>query len=315
MKKVKLLIIGKRPPPLGGVTVHLERLIRHCEESRLEFWFYDLKSFRIFSLVKHMVQSEIIHAHVTNSHFAFLFSFLGLVLRRKTILTIHQDLHRYTMINRLLIIFSIRHVSIPIVLNKSSFIFSNRLNPNALIISSFIAPDASEYFLEDNVISEIVCLKAECKYVFCTNASNFSFDKDGAEIYGLSLLIDIFNEMSQFGLIISDPSGQNLIEYSGRFSSNIKFLNFHHSFLGVINNSDCFIRSTTTDGDSLSIKEALYLGKSVICSDCVDRPLGVKLFRTKSRIDLIRAISLVMNEASSKNSDLCGFEEMKKLYN
>ena len=42
--------------------------------------------------------------------------------------------------------------------------------------------------------------------------------------------------------------------------------------------TDVFVRNTSTDGDSLSVKEALYLHKKVICSDAVDRPLGVRLF-------------------------------------
>ena len=42
--------------------------------------------------------------------------------------------------------------------------------------------------------------------------------------------------------------------------------------------SDCLIRATTTDGDSLSVKEALYYKKKVIASNCVDRVPNVILY-------------------------------------
>jgi hypothetical protein len=37
------------------------------------------------------------------------------------------------------------------------------------------------------------------------------------------------------------------------------------------------LRITTTDGDALSVKEALFLNKQVIATDVVDRPVGTQL--------------------------------------
>ena len=42
--------------------------------------------------------------------------------------------------------------------------------------------------------------------------------------------------------------------------------------------SDALIRATTMDGDSLSVKEALYYGVPVFATDVVDRPSGVISF-------------------------------------
>ena len=42
---------------------------------------------------------------------------------------------------------------------------------------------------------------------------------------------------------------------------------------------DFFVRNTSTDGDALSVKEALFLGVPTICTDVVDRPKGVMLFK------------------------------------
>ena len=39
------------------------------------------------------------------------------------------------------------------------------------------------------------------------------------------------------------------------------------------------MRNTSTDGDALSVKESLYLGKPTLCTDAVDRPKGVRLFK------------------------------------
>lgn len=314
MLKHTLLIIGHIPPPIGGVTIHVQRLMRKCEENGIYFDFYNLKFFKICSFINQFRRAKVVHAHVTNSYFCLLFALLGIFFRKKTILTIHQDLNRYTLFTRLFINFSIRYVTVPILLNKYSFDFSKQLNSSAKNISSFIAPILNDYSLGEEHLNQVLLMKAKFKFVFCTNASNFAFDKFGSEIYCLSLLLDIFKKLKQFGLIISDPSGKNFKEYSDRISNNVMFINSPHSFLGVLNKSDCLIRATTTDGDSLSVKEALYIGKPVICSDCVDRPYGVTLFQTNCREDLIRVIHLISIGSHNYKKNICGFNEIKKLY-
>lgn len=50
--------------------------------------------------------------------------------------------------------------------------------------------------------------------------------------------------------------------------------------------TDIFLRPTTTDGDSVSIRECLHLGVSVVASDSVVRPDGVVIFRDRDVDDL-----------------------------
>ena len=54
--------------------------------------------------------------------------------------------------------------------------------------------------------------------------------------------------------------------------------------------SDVFVRATNTDGNALSIKEALWFETPVIASDCVDRPEGITLFRSRSAESLSNRI-------------------------
>jgi hypothetical protein len=74
---------------------------------------------------------------------------------------------------------------------------------------------------------------------------------------------------------------------------NILILDYQHDFVPIIQYSFVLIRATTTDGDSLSIKETLFLNKWVIASDCVTRPNDVLLYKTDDRNDLIRAIESI----------------------
>lgn len=50
--------------------------------------------------------------------------------------------------------------------------------------------------------------------------------------------------------------------------------------------TDIFLRPTTTDGDSVSVRECLHLGVSVVASDSVVRPEGVVIFQDRDVDDL-----------------------------
>ncbi|HZI09006.1 MAG TPA: glycosyltransferase family 4 protein [Myxococcus sp.] len=64
----------------------------------------------------------------------------------------------------------------------------------------------------------------------------------------------------------------------------------HSAALGLIARSDAFIRPTTHDGDSISVREALALSVPCVASDVCTRPQGTRVFRADDAQDLARCV-------------------------
>jgi glycosyltransferase involved in cell wall biosynthesis len=58
----------------------------------------------------------------------------------------------------------------------------------------------------------------------------------------------------------------------------------------VMSESDVFLRPTNTDGDAVSIREALYLGTPVVTSDAVPRPEPCVLFANRDMKDFEKKV-------------------------
>jgi hypothetical protein len=69
----------------------------------------------------------------------------------------------------------------------------------------------------------------------------------------------------------------------------------------LIDSSDIVLRPTNTDGDALTIREGLYLNKSVLASDVVERPKGTLLFRNRDIADLESKLSDLVNELNQQS--------------
>jgi glycosyltransferase involved in cell wall biosynthesis len=66
------------------------------------------------------------------------------------------------------------------------------------------------------------------------------------------------------------------------------------AFSALLSSCDLFIRPTTTDGDSIAVREAIYFGKGVIASNAVPRPDGCALFDTESAEELAEQIAVFL---------------------
>ena len=87
------------------------------------------------------------------------------------------------------------------------------------------------------------------------------------------------------------------------------------SFVRLINHSDIVLRTTNTDGDALTIREALYFGKTVIASDVIGRPSGTKLFKNRDVDSLIEAIStLSANNDPKMKEHVSSMDDYRNLY-
>ncbi|SFB41648.1 glycosyltransferase [Algoriphagus aquimarinus] len=315
--KRNLLIIGKTPPPIGGVTIHVKRLLDSLkDDNTIQFTYFDLKRKSKIKLFILIWKSKVVHLHTSNSYFRFFVVLYCRLLLKKIIFTFHGNLGRYNLFRNLIDKLSILFSNYPIVINFDSFNISYKINSETKLISAFI-PQSSIVPLEDNLNTYLNVKSTEYQYIFCTNAFDVSYDKFGNEVYQILELVNVFaeSELNNQYLIISDPSGNYnkfLIKKGIKVPENILFINFPHDFNAVLKKSDCFIRYTTTDGDSLSVKEALMLNKNVIASDVVQRPYGVQLTKLDSN-DLIKHLINFKPYISSCSIDN-GFVQLLELY-
>ncbi len=314
----KILIIGKVPPPIGGVTIHVSRLLDYLEHKNFNYTFYNNHDFNIFTFLVAIWRSQKSHIHVNNPFFLFVFTIICKILNTYSIITIHQNVGCYGTTMSIFELLAIKFSNKVIVLNQHSYDKAIKLNPQTVLMSAFIFPIKME-LLDDTLYKNIVKVKEHSKIVFCTNASRLSYDKSGCEIYGITELVDFFALNSDVSLVISDPSGDFFNHFRERditISKNITMLLGDHPFIEVIKASDCLIRNTTTDGDSLSIKEAMYFGKKVIATNCVVRPEGVFLYGVNTDKTLSDAIlAIINNQIQTKQIHVNnGADDIFKLY-
>lgn len=284
-KMCKLLIIGKTPLPIGGVTIHVQRLIELLDFYNVDYTYYDLSKFKFYSFCLSVCRSEYAHLHSSSPILRLFFALLCKIVKTKSIITYHGNIGRFGCIKNSFDRLSIIFAKIPVVLNNKSFIQARRLNKNTQLCSAYI-PEClkNNNTLNSFTNSMIVYFKQHYKFIFCTNAFNIAYDKFGKEIYGIDFLVHFFSG-TDYALIISDPSG-NYKKKIKEVRDNILFIDYPHSFIEVLQLSDCFIRYTSTDGDSLSIHEAIDNNVPVIATDVVSRPHGVVLVKLDDEGDL-----------------------------
>lgn len=310
-----ILLIGKIPPPVGGVTIHVSRLKDNLSALNFTFDFCDLNSplRHVFSVTR---KYKVIHLHTSHPVLRFIYALYCKILNIQLIQTYHGNLGRFNFIYNLCDVLSVSLSAIPVLINQQSLEKAIKWNKKSILVSAFIQPIQNTP-LKESLNTSLKIFKSKYHQVFSTTASCLAWDKNGNEIYGGSLLYEIFSQSPKAGLLFSDPTGdykQYLEKKYKTLPDNIFFISEAHSFINVLQLSDCFIRATTTDGDSLSVKESICFHKPVIASDCVDRPKGCTLFKTLDRHDLESKIHGFQNLVISDTDHLDGFKDILNLY-
>lgn len=267
---MKVLIIGKIPPPIGGVTIHVQRLIEHLKNDKLNYKILNYSNLSNFIFL--FSKYNIAHIHVSNKKLRLVLLLILKLLNKKAIVTYHGNYSFENIFDRI----SLKMSTVNFLLNKSTFTNSGTISKNNILIGAFIPPININNSLSDQLVFEIENFTKQYLNVYCTNASDLVYDSRGYEIYQGSEIIEFFKNHQEIGLIFSDPSGKHKEKYLG-YSDNILFIDSSHQFVDIFRFANFMIRFTTTDGDSLSVKEALYYNLKVFASNCVERPEGVKI--------------------------------------
>ena len=281
-----ILLLGKIPPPIGGVSIHITRLMGSLDKRvDIENWDYS-KEKNITKIVSKIIKADVVHIHLTKKFYRLLVVLLFKLFLKKVIITFHGKYNFENFTDQ----WALKLCDSAILLNKFSYKRAAEIRKkNNHLIGSFIPP-VPELIIPLPLKYELQIrdLKLYHKKVFAMNASSYALDPNGQEIYMGTKIIKLFAKNPDIALIFSDPSNSylNFFESSGiSIPSNVLFINQSHDFVSVVQQVDGIIRATTMDGDSLTIKEALFYNKPVFATDVVDRPTGTITFRDFDQLE------------------------------
>lgn len=305
---VDVLIVGPLPQPKGGVSIHIERLMRALERRGIRHAILDesriakpgVANFRSMSpwrYVALMSRARLIHVHSGNVFVRFAHTLLGRLLGKRVVQTHHSFYGGW--LNATLVRLSCRLSHRNIFVNSS---LMRRFDATGDVLPAFIPPAPADETIPDDLAQWIGRQQAAERNVICLNG--FRVERtNGVDLYGFDLLIDALahpllkDKYAGLMIVSSLQWGRDYYEQlqarisALRLDDRLMMINRPVNFAGVIRRADIFVRPTTTDGDAVSIREGLWYGKPVVASDAVARPEGTILFRSRDVEDFAAKIA------------------------
>jgi hypothetical protein len=308
-KKTHVLFTGPLPPPAGGISIHIWRLKHYLEKAyALDYIdeadekkeaFFNIHSLNPFTYFRKIAATDLLYIHSGNKLLKKLHIIFGKLFGKKIIVTLHGygparkwpfrelDSAFFSMADKIILV------------NDG---IKERLNlplKKCVVQHAFIPPVIEEEsLLPDHLLHRINYARKKQMIIICANASRLDTYKE-QDLYGLDMCIEATRKLVKKGFpvyfiftVSSLDKGadryskaQSLIE---AYQLEHNFFLFHEkiSFVKLIQACDIVIRPTNTDGDALTIREGLFLGKQVLASDVVERPSGTLLFKTRNQADL-----------------------------
>jgi len=345
--KIKIALLGSYPPPYGGVSVHIKRLHQFLtNKENIESYVYNFSSTisgnniinmkEVYNWLKILfLKQDIYHCHITSMHWVWLtiFYVYSKINRARFIITYHSL--RFTKKDFALL----PRIILKQIFNDTKYIVvSNNIIKNTLkslgancknikVIPAFI-PDTSNLNPLPNIITEFIQNHSPVLSSYAYSIINIQ-KKD---LYGVKMIIEACYELVEkypnIGFVVcithsnkNDINAINtLIKYKG-ISDNIlvynKAIEGLHALWG---RSDIYLRPTLSDGDSVALRESIYLKTPSIASDCVKRPPNVILFKNDNVESFIEAIVCVLNNYSwyknslNDNKDMGSAEKINSIY-
>ena len=334
MDKRVYLLVG--PYTLkGGVNIHITRLSNLLERNYIfkfinesskkahRFNVFDLRTYNLFTYFKFIHASHIVHIHSSFWWLRALHIISAKLFRRRIIVTIHSLSNLQTDFSIKATKYFLKFVDKTILV--SSEIAKTISVENSVILNAFIPPEInSENNLPEAIIRVLEANKN--KKIIVSNASDLAIHK-GEDLYGLDLLIDVAKKIKNDGqnyiiifVLASLSKNKKLLKNylekvkNEGLQKTISIFVSPISFVKLILESDLVVRATNTDGDALSVREAIYLKKPVIASDVVERPEKAILFSSRSSYSLYTKINYALNELQFVENRIVSREDFKGLY-
>lgn len=328
---MKILQIGPYSY-VGGVSVHVKRLVflldkdccfEYIDESPSNLTPNGILNIRKrrdqLNILKLIRRQDVIHIHSGNWLFRIYFIFLSTIFQKNFVVTLHS--YRIKGYKKKVTEVLLRNAKLIIAVSEEiRESLSSRLLSNVLVKEAFLPPHIfSEPSLSKDLLDFIESFSKDITLV-CANA--FRLTKMGDyELYGLDQCIEVAEKSKKEAFrihivfIIGTVKDEDL-EYYNSFLKIIKNKELEElitvipksvSFIRLIQHCDIVLRPTLTDGDALTVREALFFKKPIIASDVVNRPLGTYLYKTgdsESLFEKIKKVSLLKESLDDKQNNV-----------
>jgi glycosyltransferase involved in cell wall biosynthesis len=314
------------PPPAGGISIHLERL-NHLLSNEYDTDFIDestvtkpkyfnIRTFKILEYLKIISKTDLVFIHGGNRLFKKLHIIISKLFRKKIVTTIHGYGNERNFIFRKWDSFFFNQCDRIILVNDMIQLKLDLTPGKCIVRHAFLPPIMENEPPLPEVISDwIKVARSNNHSIVIANASRLE-TFNGEDLYGLDMLLraaldnkKMQQQKMSFIFIVSGlDAGKERFEQGKTFISDhnleADFLLIHDriSFVQLITEADIVVRPTNTDGDALTIREGLYLGKKVLASDVVKRPEGTYLFKTRDQFDFNQKLFELISDKTKNTS-------------
>lgn len=309
-----LAIVGTLPPPFGGVSVHVNRMLDLLQGHGIDAKLYEQTGKNIpergvvplgsskFQFLRLLLkfQQDTIHFQF-NKHVALALASSVLKLRRRKqyIITVHSErpCRQYFERNRWFqrsMRRYFRDAKHLICVNQNICDFMTETlkisSSKVSMIPAFLPPTNLE--MQSDHIPESVSQFIATKDKVVGTHGWFGYFVDGGHVYGFEHIAKLAREIQESGenigmyTVISgcyEPEHrEKILKLQSELAENWMIVESPFSCAALYKQTDLFLRPTLTDGDSVSIRECLSLGVPVLASDAVTRPSSCHTYPTNN---------------------------------
>lgn len=344
-----IIQVGHYPPPIGGISMYIKRMKDSLDAKGIKNQVWDISNikksedsvvkmpFRLLSVpfyYKIKRNISLIHYNIagtiTKNYIGFFNRFL--FKKRTKLLTIHGDSKGLFKNNGKLIVKSLNSFDAIICVkqNDKECLLKQGISTDIYEIPAFIPPTIKEKEIAE-VSPDVWNFMNTHKPIVSANACKIVF-YHGCDLYGIDMCIDLCvnlkRDYPRMGFVFCLPHiGEH--EYFKKMEQRILRRGIDNNFFfntkpsqlyPIIMKSDVFVRPSSTDGDAVSIREALYFKVPTVASDVVPRPAGTILFGNRDSDDFSSKAKNILNNYKSHKKKLesveveSNFEKIMELY-
>ncbi len=309
--KNKLAIFGPYPPPLGGISVHIERISRYLGSEKVPYtifnygysnypnviatkkspWFY----------IKFLFEKnfKLIHFH-NNVSLEFLYYFVFSFLNKTPFLiTIHaESLLHYNPIIKEFFMFFIKHTKKAKFISVSENIYTLLKDEKSdiLFLPAYVPPVSVNFKKTEK----------DGRFNFLFSVWRLT-ENEAKNVYNVPLAFEFLkNNKEKFKMIFMIGSKESSdLNYLERLVSDFELENdieiiFNENIVDYVQNCSFLLRTNIADAYGISLQEAMDLGVPAIGSDVCLRPKGTVLFENNNLNDLTSKINHVVTTNKSE---------------